>query len=58
MDRYAEELHRPHEELAAILERIRVRKLKESEKQFVSTLVAFRAVCFLYQERLTFDCAL
>lgn len=36
MDRYAEELHRPHEELAGVLERIRVRKLQEAEKQVVS----------------------
>ena len=53
MDRYAEELHRPHEELAGILERIRVRKLEEADKQVVSTLMAFCVVCFLYLERLT-----
>ena len=41
MDRYAEELHRPHKELAAILERIRVRKLMEAEKLVVSTVFFF-----------------
>lgn len=58
MDRYAEELHRPHEEIAGILERIRVRKLQEADKQVVSTLTTFCIVCFLYRERLTFDCEL
>ena len=40
LDRYAEELHRPHEELAGILERIRVRKLKEADKQVVQCNVS------------------
>ena len=48
VDRYAEELHRPHEELAGILEKIRVRKLQEADKQVVSTLMAFCVVCVLY----------
>ena len=47
MDRYAEELHRPHKELAAILERIRVRKLMEAEKLVVSTVFFLPSVsCF------------
>lgn len=58
MDRYAEELHRPHEELAGVLERIRVRKLQEAEKQVVSDdifLCTVRVFCesFIY---LIVDC--
>ncbi|XP_067049790.1 serine/arginine repetitive matrix protein 1-like [Acropora muricata] len=35
IDRYSEELHRSHAELAGIMDRIRVRKLKQAQRQAV-----------------------
>lgn len=37
VDRYSEELHRSHAELAGILDRLRVRRLRLAQRQAVST---------------------